>query len=147
MIGAKKYRYKPVYKKFANLNSNVQNKAKIFNFKKQKWKNVLFYLKKSSKNRKRNCYYKFYDQNIYKIVRYQNYFSKNYKQSVITKKKFNLFYGFLNKNYLKFWVQHSNKLSNQLQNKINSNVLFLGFIAVCSVVSATKASNLACASH
>ena len=128
MIGVKKYRYKPVYKKLASLNSNVQNKTKLFNFKKQKWKNILFYLKKLSKNRKRNCYYKFYDQNVYKIVRYQNYFSKNYKQSVITKKKFNLFYSFLSKNYLKFCVQNSNKLSNQLQNKINSKILFLNFI-------------------
>ena len=39
-----------------------------------------------------------------------------------------MFYSFLNKNYLKFCVQNSNKLSNQLQNKINSKVLFLNFI-------------------
>lgn len=128
MIGVKKYRYKPVYKKFVNLRSNVQNRQKLLRFEKKKWKNLLFSLKKLSKNKKRNCYYKFYDQNSYKTVRYRNYFSRSYKQSIVTKKIFNLFYGSLNKNYLKSLVKKSLKLSNQLQNKVNFKVFFLNLI-------------------
>lgn len=128
MIGVKKYRNKPLYKKFANLKIHFQNRKKLIRFKKQKWKNVLFSLKKISKNQKRNCYYKFYDQNLYKTVRYQNYFSKRYKQSIVTKKIFNLFYGTLNKNYLKNVLKKSKTLSNQLQNKINFKLIFLDLI-------------------
>lgn len=128
MIGVKKYRYKPVYKKLVNLRVNVQNRKKVLKFKKQKWKNLLFSLKRLSKNKKRNCYYKFYDQNSYKTVKYQNYFSRNYKNSIIIKKIFNLFYGTLNKNYLKTCVKQSRKSSNQLQNKINFKLFFLNLI-------------------
>ena len=70
----KKYRHRPIYKKFVNLKVNIQNKKKVLNFEKHKWKNLLFLLKKLSKNQKRNCYYKFYDQTSYKSVRYRNYF-------------------------------------------------------------------------
>lgn len=128
MIGVKKYRYKPVYKKFKNLKINVQNRKKLLRFEKQKWKSFLFYIKKMSKNKKRNCYYKFYDQNIYKTVKYQNYFSRNYKQLILTKKIFNLFYGSLNKNYLKACIKYSTKLSNKVQNKINFKLFFLNLI-------------------
>lgn len=128
MIGVKKYRYKPVYKKFTILRNNVQNRQKLLKFKRQKWKNLLFSLKKVSKNKKRNSYYKFYDQNSYKKLRYRNYFSKSYKQSVLNKKLFNLFYGTLNKKYLKKLIKKSIKFSNQLQNKINYNLFFLNLI-------------------
>ena len=128
MIRVKKYRYKPIYKKFVYLKSNVQNRKKILNFKKQKWKNLLFSLKNLSKNRKRNCYYKFYDQNSYKVLRYRNYFSRNYKQSILIKNIFNLFYGTLNKKYIKTLIKKSMKLSNQLQNKINFKSFFINLI-------------------
>lgn len=128
MIGVKKYRYKPVYKKFVNLKTNVQNRKKILKFSKQKWKSLLFLLKKRSKSSKRNCYYKFYDQNCYKTVRYRNYFSRNYKQAILTKKIFNLFYGTLNKKYLKKYLRKSIKLSNQIHNKINFKLFFLNLL-------------------
>ena len=35
MIFIKKYRHKPVYKKFVNLKNNVQNKQKLLKFKKK----------------------------------------------------------------------------------------------------------------
>ena len=128
MSSVKKYRYKPVYKKIANLKNNVQNQKKVLRFKKQKWKNLLFFLNKLSKNKKRNCYYKFYDQNSYKTLKYRNYFSKSYKESMITKQIFNLFYGSLNKKYLKLITKKSIKISNQLKNKVNFKVFFLNLI-------------------
>ena len=127
-MNKKKYRYRPIYKKFVNLKVNIQNKKKVLNFKKHKWKNLLFLLKKLSKNKKRNCYYKFCDQTSYKSVRYRNYFSRRFKESTVSKKIFNLFYGSLNKNYLKKSVKRSIKSSNQMQNKINFKLFFLNLI-------------------
>ena len=48
MIGIKKYRSRSVYKELI-----FQNRKKLLKFKKQKWKNVLFFLKKLSKNKKK----------------------------------------------------------------------------------------------
>ena len=36
MIGGKKYRYKPIYKKFASLKINVQNKTNLIKLKTKK---------------------------------------------------------------------------------------------------------------
>lgn len=124
MIHKKKYRYKPVYKKFVALKKNVQNRAKLLNFKKRKWQFLLSQLAKISKIRKNNCYYKFYDQSVYVTPRYNNFFSKNYKQTLLNKKSFNLFYGSLLKGYLKKGVQRSEALSNRVQNKVNSKLFF-----------------------
>lgn len=124
MIVIKKSRYRPIYKKFLNLKSNVQNKQKIFKFKKKKWKNLLFNLTKAITKKKRGGYYKFYDQNSYYISKYNNFFLKNYKQNVLTKKRFNLFFGNLGKKYLKNKVNESYKKSNQIKNIINSTNYF-----------------------
>ena len=124
MIGTKKFKYRPIYKKFLNLKTNVQNKQKIFKFKKKKWKIFLFHLTKSSTKKKKRGYYKFYDQNSYYISRYNNFFLKNYKQNVETKKRFNLFFGSLGAKYLKAKVSQSHKKSNQIKNIINSTSYF-----------------------
>ena len=128
MIITKKYRHRPVYKKFINLKSNVQNRQKLYKFKKKKWKNLLFKLSKTSKFKKRNCYYKFYDQNSYSISKYNNFFLNNYKQKILTKRTFNLFYSNLDKKYLKKLLNNSTKKSNQVKNKINLKKFFLSFL-------------------
>jgi ribosomal protein S4 len=128
MTNKKKYRYKPVYKKFIVLKKNVQNKTKLFGFKKLKWQFLLSHLSKMSKFRKNNSYYTFYDQNIYLISKYSNFFSKNYKQSLLTKKSFNLFYGSLSKNFIKKNVLHARNESNRVQNKINSKIFLKNFL-------------------
>ena len=119
MIHKKKYRYKPVYKKFAVLKKNVQNRSKLLNFKKRKWQFLLAQLTKISKTRKNNCYYKFYDQNVYVTPKYNNFFSKNYKQNLLNKRSFNLFYGNLEEKYLK---RNVFKSKVQLKNKIQSKI-------------------------
>ena len=40
MVAIKKYRYRPVYKKFVGLRCNIQNKKKVFKFKRKKYVNV-----------------------------------------------------------------------------------------------------------
>ena len=128
MIATKKYRYRPVYKKFINLKNNVQNRQKLLKFKKKKWKNLLFKLTRSSKFRKRNCYYKFFDQNSYNVSKYNNFFSNNYKQKVLVKKTFNLFYSNLGEKYLKTLYKTSKKKSNQIKNKINLKKIFTSLL-------------------
>lgn len=128
MTNKKKYRHKPVYKKFVMLKKNVQNKVKLFGFKKRKWQFLLTQLSKTSKYRKTNSYYTFFDQNIYLISKYSNFFFKNYKQNLLTKKSFNLFYGSLSKNYLKKLVSNSQTASSRVQNRINSKLFFIEFL-------------------
>jgi ribosomal protein S4 len=124
MINTKKYRHKPVYKKFVQLKKNVQNRSKLLKFKKRKWKILLSQVAKISKTRKNNCYYKFYDQSVYQIPKFNNFFSKNFKQNLLTKKSFNLFYGNLLQKYLKKSVSSARSMSNRVQNKVNSRLIF-----------------------
>jgi ribosomal protein S4 len=128
MIATKKYRHKPIYKQFLNLKNNVQNRKKLLKLKKKKWQNLMFKLNRSTKTRKRNCYYKFFDQNSYNTSRYKNFFSNNYKDTVLANKSFNLYYGGLGKNYLKGLVKKSTNKSNQIQNKINLKKFFSGLL-------------------
>ena len=128
MVFIKKYRHKPIYKKFVNLKSNVQNRQKLFKFKKNKWKNLLFRLSLNSKFKKRNCYYKFYDQNSYVVLKFSNYFSRKYSENILDKRGFKLYYGGLSKKYLKNVVAKSVKKSNNLNNSIKSNLFFGSFI-------------------
>lgn len=128
MINKKLYRYKPVYKKLASLKKNVQNRKKILNFRNQKWQFLVAKITKMSKTSKTNCYYKFYDQNIYYTPKFNNFFSKNYKQNLLTKRGFNLFYGSLREKYLKSIVSRSFLKSNQTKNRINSKLFFKEFL-------------------
>ena len=108
MILKNSTRFKPSYKDFLKINSNIQNKQKLLKFRKKKWENFLFRMLKLSKFKKLryrkynkyNCYYKFYNQNSYYISKFKNYFSKLYKKNLVTKKKFKMFYGYLKTKYL-----------------------------------------------
>jgi len=134
MIATKKYRYKPLYKQFVKLRNNTQNRIKLFEkesllkFNKLKWKIFKLKLERVSKTSKRNGYYKFYDQTSYKLLKFNNFFSKNYKTGVSTKKSFKLFYGDLREKYVKNLIKISNKSSNQINNKINKTNFFNSFL-------------------
>ena len=123
MVSIKKYRHKPVYKKFINFKGYLPNLEKITRFKKRKWNKLLFNIKKRSKLKKRNSFYRFYDQNSYTVSRFNNYFSKNYSQKIINKRQLLLIYGSLSKKYLKKFIKKSTKKSNSLTNSINSKVI------------------------
>ena len=125
MIYKKKARYKPLYKKFESLKKNVQNRQKLLSFKKKKWQKLIFYITKESKIKKVNCFYKFFDQKSYYMPKYNNLFTKKFKQDIQKKKEFNLFYGGLNKKYLNNIVQKSVKNSSLASQKINSKIYFL----------------------
>lgn len=96
-----KKRYKPFYKQFLIIRKNVQNRVKLFKFKKKKWVKLQHYLRKQLRFFKR---YKIKDQYTLKSTKYAskgNSFQRNYKKILIERKTFNLFYGGLKKKYFK----------------------------------------------
>ena len=122
---SKKQRYKPVYKKFIRLKINIQNKLKILSFKKQKWQKFLKYLLKY-KLRQKNKKYLLFDQNLYYISKFNIIFKKNSFLNILTKKRFNLFYGNLLKKYIKKQTYLFFKKQKFLyQNSVNLNSFFL----------------------
>lgn len=94
----KKNRYKPLYKKFALLRQNVQNRNKIYKFKRKKWQNLLKYLLKL-KNSERK--FRMYDHNIYYKPKFTFYLNNTFRFNLQTKKRFNIFYGYFTEKYLK----------------------------------------------
>lgn len=127
----KKPRYKPLYKKFVRLRKNVQNRRKLLigNFKKQKWKNLITFLKTSIKRRKNN--FRSYDQFSFFISKYSSPYKKKYLNRLLTKQRFRLFYGDISNKKLKKLIHTinsskqktlspSNLLINHLENRLDT---------------------------
>lgn len=95
----RKKRYKPLYKQFIGLRSNVQLRNKLLKFKKQKWLTFLFFFKKRSRFDKKP--YSHYHYNVSKFTSKGNSFQKKFRNDLIARKRFNYFYGGLLKKNLK----------------------------------------------
>jgi len=96
-----KKRYKPFYKQFLRLRKNIQNRPKLFKFKKQKWIKFQQYSQSQLKFFKR---FKIKDQfqlSVSKFAAKGNSFQKKFRNNLYERKVFSLFYGKLKKKYLK----------------------------------------------
>jgi ribosomal protein S4 len=96
-----KKRYKPFYKQFLRLRQNVQNRAKLFRFKKQKWQRFQNYSKNQLGFYKR---FKIKDQFQLSASRFAsrgNSFQRKFRNNLYQRQLFSLFYGGLKKKYLK----------------------------------------------
>lgn len=96
-----KKRYKPFYKQFIRLRRNIQDRAKLFKFKKQKWQGFQQYSKKQLGFFKR---FKIKDQfqlSASKFASRGNSFQRMFRTNLHKRKLFSLFYGGLRKKYLK----------------------------------------------
>ena len=94
-------RYKPFYKQFLRLRKNIQDRPKLFKFKKQKWQNIQRYSKNQLKFYKR---FKTKDQfqlSVSKFASRGNSFQKKFRNNLYERKLFSLFYGGLKRKYLK----------------------------------------------
>lgn len=94
-------RYKPFYKQFLRLRKNIQNRPKLFKFKRQKWIKFQQYSKNQLKFYKR---FKVKDQfqlSVSKFASRGNSFQKKFRNNLHERKIFSLFYGKLKKKYLK----------------------------------------------
>nr|YP_010516701.1 ribosomal protein S4 [Haslea provincialis]UXN44244.1 ribosomal protein S4 [Haslea provincialis] len=107
-----KKRYKPLYKKFIKLRENVQLKTKLFKFKKQKWESFLFFIKKKQRFARKP--YSHYHYNVPKFTSKGNSFQKKFRNDLISKARFNLFYGGLLKKNLK---KQMTKIYNSKQSR------------------------------
>lgn len=114
-----KKRYKPFYKQFIRLRKNVQNRPKLFTFKKQKWKRFQQFSKKQLKFYKR---FKIKDQfqlSVSKFTSRGNSFQKKYRNNLHERKLFSLFYGGLKKKYIKNVINSKSIASNSTDFKYN----------------------------
>ena len=125
MIKTKKNIFKPKFKKFNNNQILLSYKRKLLTFKKKKWDKLKIKLSKLSLTKKRNCYYKFYDQQSYLVNRFSNRFSNSFKNNLINKRIFKNLFGNVKqtkiKNLLKNNVSKLN-LKDIIRNKFEKEL-------------------------
>ena len=100
-------RNKPFYKQFLRLRKNIQDRPKLFKFKKQKWQNIQRYSKNQLKFYQR---FQIKDQFQFSISRFAsrgNSFQKKFRNNLYNRKLFSLFYGGLKRKYLKRYILKS----------------------------------------
>jgi ribosomal protein S4 len=113
-----KKRYKPFYKQFLRLRKNVQDRAKLFRFKKQKWQRFQQYSKNQLGFFKR---FKIKDQfqlSVSKFASRGNSFQKKFRNNLHQRKLFSLFYGGLRKKYLKKSIIKSINTKNYINSSM-----------------------------
>ena len=113
----KKNKYRPLHKQFIKLNENLDNKKKIFKFKKQKWQ---FFIQNYKRKLSRHNKFKLQNPTIYTVSQFsnkKNSYKKRYLQNLHNLKLFKLFYGGLKNKSLK------KKLKVILKNTKNYNEL------------------------
>ena len=120
-----KKRFKPRFKKFVNSKVIIPNKQKILSLKKKKWERYVNYFSRFSVNRKRNCYYKFYDQRSHNISRFVNRFVNKFKLDLLVKRRFKLLYGNLGGKYVKLLAEQSALKSKFDSKKRNTRHYFM----------------------
>lgn len=109
-------RYKPFYKQFLRLRKNIQDRPKLFKFKRQKWQNIQRYSKNQLNFYKR---FKIKDQFQLSVSRFAsrgNSFQKKFRNNLYERKLFSLFYGGLKRKYLKKHIITSMKTKSYQNN-------------------------------
>ena len=120
-------RYKPFYKQFVRLRKNIQDRPKLFKFRKQKWQNIQRYSKNQLKFYKR---FKTKDQFQLSVVKFAsrgNSFQKKFRNNLYERKLFSLFYGGLKKKYLKKHIIRSVNTKHYTNNVIDFRYKTLQF--------------------
>merc|ERR1712013_203955 len=114
-----KQRYKPVYKKFITLRTNVLNNKKIFNFKRKKWKIFLFHLRRKSRRYRRKPYsiFKFH---VPWLRGSGNSFKKQYRSNFQNKKRLD---SVLFRSYFTISLKNSGQLISHGVFRVNGKVV------------------------
>lgn len=118
----KQHRHKPVYKKFIRLRNNIQYRRRVFllKFKKKKWENLLSFLKRQHKRRKKK--FKSYDLIRYILPKYYNPFRRRYSNVLLNKQRVSLFYGGIKRKKFKVYKNFLKKERKYLSNN-NKTIL------------------------
>lgn len=120
----KKRRLTPLFKKFYKLRGNIQNRKKILNFKKNKWKNFINFYNKSLKNYQK---FKPSDHSKFFITRYGTKgtgYKKKFRDKLNAGKSIRLFYGNLGKTLFKNKVKYAINQKTKTDSKITLLKLF-----------------------
>jgi ribosomal protein S4 len=121
----KKRRYKPIYKKLVRLRKNVNYNNKILtNFNRKKWKPLLTFLFRQSLRRKYR--FRIFDQFNNFISRFFKFRNKKYLFNLLSKQRFNYFYGGIRRNTVKSIIILSKKLSKK--QKLPLNRVFISLL-------------------
>ena len=105
MFLKRKKKFKPLYKKFIKLRENSQNRKKVFNFKKKKWKKFLLFYKLKLRWYKK---FKPINQTKYVVSKYSDKhtsYKKLYKITLQSYRNFSLFLGSMKKRHIKTIVR------------------------------------------
>ena len=105
-------RYKPFYKQFLRLRQNVQNRAKLFKFKKQKWQRFQKYSKNQLGFYKRFKVKDQFQSLASKFASRGNSFQRKFRNNLHQRKLLSLFYGGLSKKYLKKSILRALNIKN-----------------------------------
>lgn len=96
MYFSKKSRFKPLFKQIIKLRSNIQNRKKLLNFKKKKWKYTIQFYRKKVKDYRNYQKFKPLDQTKYYVTRYSTRgteYKKRFRDKLNSNRSFRLFYG------------------------------------------------------
>jgi len=96
-----KKRNKPFYKQFLRLRQNIQDRTKLFKFKKKKWQKFQENLEKQSIHYKRFQTKDQFQLSVSKFASRGNSFKRKFRNNLHEREIFSLFYGDLKKNVLK----------------------------------------------
>lgn len=96
-----KKRYKPFYKQFLRLRQNIQDRPKLFKFKKQKWQRFQKYSRNQLGFKKRFRTKDQFQLSVSKFASRGNSFQRTFRNNLYQRKLFSLFYGGLTQRYLK----------------------------------------------
>lgn len=124
---SKKSRFKPLFKQIIKLRSNVQNRKKLLNFKKKKWKDTIQFYKKKIKIYKNYQKFKPSDPIKYYITRYSNRgteYKKRFRDKLNANRSFRLFYGGLSYKILNNQIKKISKKKNIINSQLELLKLF-----------------------
>ena len=110
-------RNKPFYKQFLRLRKNIQDRPKLFKFKKQKWQNIQKYSKNQLKFYRRFQIKDQLQSSISKFASRGNSFQRKFRNNLHDRKLFSLFYGGLKRKYLKKYILNTTQ-TKQCKNDI-----------------------------
>jgi ribosomal protein S4 len=124
---SKKSRFKPLFKQIIKLRSNIQNRKKLLNFKKKKWKSTIQFYKRKIKIYKNYQKFKPSDQTKYYVTRYSSRgteYKKRFRDKLNAQRSFRLFYGGLSRNILNNQIKKISKNKNTINSQLELLKLF-----------------------
>jgi ribosomal protein S4 len=124
---SKKKIFKPLFKQLIRLRDNVQNRKRLFEFRRKKWERFVFFAK-----RKLRRYNKFKpkDQARYNVTKFPNRgtsYERKFRNTLQASRKFRLFYGDFSSRYLKSRIRAALNKNKARSKILKTNTLFLEF--------------------